>query len=122
MEPLKKDQKVQLRVVKLSGTVLAPRGKENEKEDEGRAVYTVHFPEQTLVVRRENLVPIPDPDPNPAPAFGTKEWATGFERFKLLLTKWEANPNDRINLNELIKLGATLGYFMPIEQPTQRPW
>jgi hypothetical protein len=63
MEPLAEGQEIQLRVVKLSGTVVKFRGKENEKDDEGRALYTLHFPEQTIYVRRENLVPIPDPDP-----------------------------------------------------------
>jgi len=55
MEPLAEGQEIQLRVVKLSGTVVKFRGKENEKDDEGRALYTVHFPEQTMHVRRENF-------------------------------------------------------------------
>jgi hypothetical protein len=60
MEPLKKGQAVTLKEVKLSGTAIdAGRPDPDAGKGEGGTLYRVHFPEQTMFVRRDDLVALP---------------------------------------------------------------
>jgi hypothetical protein len=114
MEPLKKGQDVTLKVVKLKGTVTdSGRPDSDAGLGEGGTIYQVHFPEQTMYVRRENLATLPEPDRKIH--YGSKEWNTELERFTELAVKWQASSNDRNIFRELLESGSRLGFFIPIE-------
>lgn len=115
MEPLVKDQKIVLNVVKLSGILLGPHHVDSEDNTEdGRAMYKVHFPEQTLWVRRENMTPVVPQNPGTTLRYGSHEWHEEMQRFNVLTQKSLANPEDKVTALQWCESGSRLGFIIPI--------
>jgi hypothetical protein len=112
MEPLKKGQEVTLKVVKLKGTV-SDSGLPDPDAGmgEGGTLYKVHFPEQTMFVRRANLVTVAEPDTRLQQ--GTGDWYKEFEHLTVLLSKWQANTNDQTVNREVFESCLRLGFIVP---------
>ena|ERR1700690_1750295 len=114
MEPLKNGQRVLLNVVKLSGTVIdSGRADADSGLGEEGTVYEVHFAEQTIFVRRENLVGFPAPDGTLQ--YGSSEWNAELERFTILAGKRRVSPNDQGLFHEICESGSRLGFLVPVK-------
>jgi hypothetical protein len=114
MEPLAKDQKVVLKIVKLSGTLLGPHHVDSEDNTEdGRALYKVHFPEQSLWVRRENISVVVPQNPDSNIRYGGREWHEEMQRFSALTEKCLANPEDKAAAMQWSESGSRLGFIIP---------
>ena len=114
METLKRGDKILLFPVKVSGEVIELRKGGSDSQEEGKQIYIVKFPEQTLHVRRENLNALGKPSSKLVRR--SKEWNEENLRFTTLVGKF--STDDTISqelIGAIIESGSRLGLFVPIE-------
>jgi hypothetical protein len=114
MEMLKAGDKVFLFPVKIRGEVIELRQGGSDSAEEGKQLYKVKFPEQTLMVRRENLNALDKPSGELVR--DSLEWNEENLRFQKIVEEFSKGGYVSQGLfGAMIESGARLGWVVPIE-------